>query len=132
MLGGIVVQLVLAEQHRAPRPVEAVLVEVVRHALVLAGALVVLQRVRLPTLAEDVHFKLGAAPQPTLKRLREVGLRQVQTRRRGRGRRRRRLIGVGTVVPADRQRGGGQRRGGDGENGVQRPQVGGGRRQGAW
>src|SRR3989442_2012740 len=82
MLGGIVVQLVLAEQHHAPRPVETVLVEVVRHALVLAGALVIPQRVRLPTLAEDVHLKLGSALQPTLKRLREMGLRQVEPRGR--------------------------------------------------
>src|SRR5213592_1737375 len=84
-MGGVVgVELDLAEQHDAPAPVEGVLVEVIRRRLLLAGALVVGQRIRLTLLAQDVDLKFGSSFQPTLKVVHEMGFREIQARRRGR------------------------------------------------
>src|SRR5439155_8995275 len=51
------VELHLAEQQHVAAPVEVVLIEVVRGRLLLAGALVVGERVRLSLLAQDVDLK---------------------------------------------------------------------------
>src|SRR2546426_8265000 len=79
MCGVIVVELRLAVQQHAARPVEVVLVEVVRARLVLSRALVVLERIRLVLLPKDMDLKFGAAFQPTLKRLCEMTLGHVET-----------------------------------------------------
>src|SRR2546426_8146086 len=84
-MGGVVgVELDLGEQHDTPAPVEGVLVEVIRRRLLLAGALVVGQRIRLTLLAQDVDLKFGSSFQPTLKVVHEMGFREIQARRRGR------------------------------------------------
>src|SRR5204862_7660509 len=83
-MGGVVgVELDLAEQHHTPAPVEGVLVEVIRRRLLLAGALVVGQRIRLTLLAQDVDLKFGSSFQPTLKVIHEMGFREVQAWHRG-------------------------------------------------
>src|SRR5207244_2523586 len=74
------VQLHLAEQQDTATPVEAVLIEVVRGRLLLAGALVVGERVRLALLAQDVDLKFRRAFQPTLKVVHKTGLGHVQPR----------------------------------------------------
>src|SRR5690349_3262187 len=85
-MGGVVVaDLLVAEEQHAAAPVLVVLIERVRPARVLAGALVVLERIARAELPQDMHLKLGVALQPTLKRLHEMGLRHVQPRSRARG-----------------------------------------------
>src|SRR3989454_11729198 len=96
MCGVIVVELRLAVQQHAARPVEVVLVEVVRARLVLSRALIVLERIRLVLLPEDMDLKFGAAFQPTLKRLCEMTLRHVETG----GRRRRPAASTSAASPA--------------------------------
>src|SRR2546422_7233125 len=79
MRGVIVVDLRLAVQQHAARPVEVILVEVVRARLMLSRALVVLERIRLVLLPKDMDLKFGAAFQPTLKRLCEMTLGHVRS-----------------------------------------------------
>ena len=71
-------ELGLAEEGHPSVPGEVVLVERVRAAGVLAGALVALERVARSVLPEDVHLKLGVSLQPTLKLLGEAGVSHVQ------------------------------------------------------
>src|SRR5438034_10401833 len=78
MCGVIVVELRLAVQHHAARPVEVILVEVVRARLMLSRALVVLERIRLVLLPKDMDLKFRTAFQPTLKRLCEMTLGHVE------------------------------------------------------
>src|SRR5256885_14931827 len=86
MRGVVGVELDLAEQQDAAAPVEGVLVEVVGRRLLLAGALVIAQRIRLPLLAEDMDLKFGSPLQPTLKIVHEMGFGEIQARCGGRWR----------------------------------------------